>query len=156
MIGLCGFRVDDMDEPQATARQVASYVEGGGAVIQEINSANTELITTHNQRAANYVHHGWSVGAVETISPWTSSRIDAKNRHNEKGEWITRRTLAQRLRVQVLLEDLSPVPEFEAAVKDALQRPSNYEKFRAVYDAMNRWSVDISKGHQVTNYIVYF
>ncbi|CEL61513.1 hypothetical protein RSOLAG1IB_10086 [Rhizoctonia solani AG-1 IB] len=146
---LCGFRVDDMDGPQATARQVASYMEGGAPVIQETNSTLTEFITTHNLRAANYVHHGWSVGAIETISPWTLSRIDATNRHNEKGEWITRRTLAQRLRVQVLLEDLSPAPEFEAAIKDALQRPSSYEKFRAVYDAMNRWGDVIPLGIEI-------
>ncbi|CAE6335811.1 unnamed protein product [Rhizoctonia solani] len=146
---LCGFRVDDMDEPQVSAHQVASYVDGAIPFIQELNSVHTEFITTHDQRAANYVHHGWSVGAVETISPWTLSRIDAKNRHNPKGDWIARRTLARRLRVQVLLEDLSPVPEFEAAIEEALRQPSTYERFRAVYHAMSRWGDVIPLGMEM-------
>ncbi|CAE6471176.1 unnamed protein product [Rhizoctonia solani] len=61
------------------------------------------------------------------------------NRHNPNGAWITRRILAQRLRVCILLEDLAPIPEFETAIKDALNRPTRFEKFRAVYRALDRW-----------------
>ncbi|KAJ1300767.1 hypothetical protein OPQ81_002410 [Rhizoctonia solani] len=136
---LCGFRVDDMDRPQVSALKVASYRYGTTPFIQEMNNVSTEIVTTRNQRAANYVHQGWSVGAVETISPWTSSRIDAANRHNAEGTWITRKTLVARLRVQVLLRDLIPRPEFVAAVEEALKLPTRFEKFQAVYDALSRW-----------------
>ncbi|KAH7333549.1 hypothetical protein B0J17DRAFT_675792 [Rhizoctonia solani] len=136
---LCGFRVNNMDEPQVSAHQVAIYTHGTVPFIQEINRVLTETITTHKQREANYVHHGWSVAAVATVSPWTLSRIDATDRHNEEGTWITRRTLAQRLKVQVLPEDLAPTPEFKAAIEEALKQPTTLEKFRAVDRALNRW-----------------
>ncbi|CEL61516.1 hypothetical protein RSOLAG1IB_10089 [Rhizoctonia solani AG-1 IB] len=135
---LCGFRVDDMDGPQVTA-QVASYVDGATPFMQDVNDVSTETIATHSQRAASYAHHGWSTTALGTVSSWTSSRIDAKSRQKGEGEWITRRTLAQRLRIQVQLEDLAPVPEFATAIVQALERPNTYEKFQAVYRALNRW-----------------
>ncbi|KAH7333551.1 hypothetical protein B0J17DRAFT_128670 [Rhizoctonia solani] len=136
---LCGFRVDDMDGPQVSAHPVASYADGATPFIQDISNVSTEVITTKAQRTANYVHHGWSVGAIATISPWTSSRIDATNRHNAEGVWITRRTLATRLRVQVLLQDLAPTPEFVTAVEAALGLPTRFERFQAVYLALSRW-----------------
>ncbi|CAE6399555.1 hypothetical protein ACGC1H_005969 [Rhizoctonia solani] len=136
---LCGFRMDNMDGPQLLANQVASYIDGAAPFIEEKNDIFTEIITTHHKRESNYVHQGWSAGAVATLSPWTQSRIDATNRHNAEGTWITRRTLALRLRVQVLLEDLSPVPEFEAAIEEALTRSSRFERFQAVYRALSRW-----------------
>ncbi|CAE6495894.1 unnamed protein product [Rhizoctonia solani] len=137
--GLCGLRVDNIDGPQLSAYRVASILDGAVPFIQEMNDVLTEVITTHNQRAANYVHHGWSVGAVETVSPWTSSRIDATNRHNPGGTWITRRTLSVRLRVQVVLQDLTPAPEFVAAIEEALRLPTRFEKFQAVYHTLGRW-----------------
>ncbi|CAE6426585.1 unnamed protein product [Rhizoctonia solani] len=136
---LCGFRVDNMDGPQVVARQVASYVDGAALFVEEKDDIFTEIITTHLKHESHYVHQGWSVGAVTTVSPWTLSRRDATNRYNAGGTWITRRTLALRLRLQVLLEDLVPAPEFEAAIEEALTRPSRFEKFQAVYQALSRW-----------------
>ncbi|KAG8747361.1 hypothetical protein FRC11_012413 [Ceratobasidium sp. 423] len=136
---LCGFRVDKMDGPQALTRRVASYIDGAAPMIEETNNILTETITAHNKRESNYVHQGWSNGAVATVSPWTSSRIDATNLPNPEGDWVTRRALVTRLRVQVLLEDLVPVPEFVAAIEEALDRPTRFEKFQAVYRALNRW-----------------
>ncbi|CAE7051220.1 unnamed protein product [Rhizoctonia solani] len=136
---LCGFRIDNMDGPQASTRQVAAYVNGAIPLIEETDDVTTEVITTHNKRESNYVHHGWSIGAMATISPWTLSRIDATNLHNPGGAWTTRRTLARRLRVRVLLHDLAPVPEFEAAIEEALGQPTRFEKFQAVYRALDRW-----------------
>ncbi|ELU37441.1 Jacalin domain-containing protein [Rhizoctonia solani AG-1 IA] len=52
---------------------------------------------------------------------------------------MTRRTLARRLRVQVMVEDLSPVPEFARAIIEALEKPSLYERFQAVYQVLSRW-----------------
>ncbi|KAG8701827.1 hypothetical protein FRC11_011873, partial [Ceratobasidium sp. 423] len=134
---LCGFRVDNMDGPQVVAHQVASHVDGAAPFIEK-NDIFTEIITTHHKRESNYIHQGWSVGAAATISPWTLSRRDATNRYNAGGTWTTRRMLAPRLRAQVLLEDLIPVPEFEAAIEQALTRPSRFEKFQAVYRALGR------------------
>ncbi|CAE6433845.1 unnamed protein product [Rhizoctonia solani] len=136
---LCGFRMDNMDGPQVLANQVAYYIDGAAPFIEETNDALTEIITTHHKRESNYVHQGWSAGAVVTLSPWTQSRIDATNRYNAGGTWTTRRNLALRLRVQALAEDLSPAPGFEAAVEEALTHSSIFEKFQGVYRALSRW-----------------
>ncbi|KDN33539.1 hypothetical protein RSAG8_13371, partial [Rhizoctonia solani AG-8 WAC10335] len=136
---LCGFRMDNADGPQVLANQVASYVDGAGPFIEEKDDILTETIDTHHKRESNYVHQGWSAGAAATLSPWTQSRIDATNRYDAGGTWITRRTLSLRLRAQVLLEDLAPAPEFEAAIEEALMRSSRFEKFQAVYRALDRW-----------------
>ncbi|KAH7333547.1 hypothetical protein B0J17DRAFT_721429 [Rhizoctonia solani] len=130
---LCGFRVDNIDRPQVLPRQVASYVEGATPFIEETNTVRTEVVTMYNKRESNYVHHGWSVGAIVTVSPWTSSRIHATNRHNIGGAWVTKRTLFTRLRLQVLLQDLAPIPEFMAAIKAGLRQPTRFERCQAVY-----------------------
>ncbi|KAH7335929.1 hypothetical protein B0J17DRAFT_668392 [Rhizoctonia solani] len=136
---LCGLRVDNMEGPQALTSQVASYKNGSAPLVEETNSIITEVITTQNKRESNFVHHGWSAGAIATVSPWTLSRIHAANRHNAIGTWITRRTLAQRLMVRVLPEDLIPAPEFKTAIEEALSRSTIFEKFQAVYCALNHW-----------------
>ncbi|KAJ1305809.1 hypothetical protein OPQ81_010538 [Rhizoctonia solani] len=136
---LCGFRVDNIDGPQLSTLRVASHIDGVTPSVRAMNKVISETITTYSQREANYVHHGWSVGAVAVVSPWTISRVDATNRQNAGGTWVTRRTLAQRLGVRVLLEDLTPVPEFKKAIEEALARPTIFEKLRAVYCALDRW-----------------
>ncbi|CUA70438.1 hypothetical protein RSOLAG22IIIB_04176 [Rhizoctonia solani] len=136
---LYGFRVNNMDEPQASTQQVALYVDGAAPIIQATNNSLTEVITTHSKRESNYVHHGWSVGAIATVCPWTSSRIYATNRYSPSGTWVTRRTFVQRLRVRVLPQDLAPVQEFEATIKEALSQSTKFEKFRAVHHALDRW-----------------
>ncbi|CAE6475132.1 unnamed protein product [Rhizoctonia solani] len=128
-----------MDGPQLTTSQVASYKDGSTPLIEETNSIITEVVTTRNKRESNFVHHGWSGGAVATLSPWMSSRIHATNRHNPVGTWITRRTLAQRLTARVLAEDLVPAPEFKTAIEEALSHSTRFEKFQAVYCVLNRW-----------------
>ncbi|KAG8755476.1 hypothetical protein FRC11_005992 [Ceratobasidium sp. 423] len=127
---------------------VAAYVDRVALLIEAMNNILTETITTHSKRESNYVHHGWSVGTIGTFSPWTSSRTGTANHPDMGGTWITRRTLAQRLRVRVLLEDLTPVPEFEAAIEEALTHPTTvtFEKFQAVYRALGCWLVQ-SRGN---------
>ncbi|CAE6474180.1 unnamed protein product [Rhizoctonia solani] len=136
---LRGFRIDDTHGPRISAYQVASYMDRAASLIEETNDISTEVIVTNTKRETNYVHHGWSIGAITTISPWTSSRIVANNQPNAKGTWYTRITKIKRLKVEVLLEDLAPVPEFEAAIEDALRQPTTYEKFQAIYRTLGRW-----------------
>ncbi|CAE7148465.1 unnamed protein product [Rhizoctonia solani] len=136
---LCGFRMDSMDGPRALANQIASYVDGAAPFVEEKDDIITQVITTSRKRESNYVHQGWSAGSIAALSPWTQSRIDATNWHNMGGNMVTRRSLVVRLRAQVLLEDLCPAPEFVAAIEEALTRPSLFEKFQAVYRALNRW-----------------
>ncbi|CAE6463352.1 unnamed protein product [Rhizoctonia solani] len=151
---LRGFRMDNMDGPQVLGNQVASYVDGATPFIEEKNDILTEIVTTRHKQESNYVHQGWSVGAATTTSPWTQSRIDATNRYNAGGTWTTRRTLAIRLRAQVLLEDLTPAPEFVAAIEEALTRSSIFEKFQGVYRTLNRWGdvvpLEIEMGSSLT------
>ncbi|KDN40040.1 hypothetical protein RSAG8_08361, partial [Rhizoctonia solani AG-8 WAC10335] len=104
-----------------------------------MSGISSEAIVTNTKRETNYVHRGWSIGAVRTVSPWASSRIAANNQPNAEGTWYTRMTRAKRFKVQVLLEDISPVPEFEAAMEEALRQPTTFEKFQGVYRALTRW-----------------
>ncbi|KAG8697233.1 hypothetical protein FRC11_000168, partial [Ceratobasidium sp. 423] len=136
--GLYGFRINDMREPQVSAHQVASYVDGAAPSIKELTSLSTEIIVTDTEREANYAHRGWSIGAIRTISPWISSRIAANCQSNAVKVGYTKITKTRRLKVQVLLGDLVPVPEFEAAVEDALGKPTMFEKFQAVYHVLSR------------------
>ncbi|KDN39142.1 hypothetical protein RSAG8_09049, partial [Rhizoctonia solani AG-8 WAC10335] len=136
---LRGFRVDNINRPQVSPHQVALHVDGATSFIEETNEILTEAITTYNKRESNYAHHGWSAGAIATISPWTSSRIHATNQHNTEGAWVTKKALVVRRRVQVLSQDLVPVSDFVAAIEEALSRPTRFEKFQAVYHTLGRW-----------------
>ncbi|CAE6491755.1 unnamed protein product [Rhizoctonia solani] len=116
---LCGFRVDNIDKPQVLPHRVALYADGAIPFIEETNEMRTEVATMNDKRKSNYVHHGWSAGAIATVSPWTTSRIHSTNRHNSGGAWVTKKILATRLRIQVLPQDLAPVPEFVVAMEEA-------------------------------------
>ncbi|CAE6532012.1 unnamed protein product [Rhizoctonia solani] len=135
---LRGIRVDN-EGPQYLTRQVAKYVGDELPLVQEINDFLTETITTKTERKTNYVHHGWSIDAASTTSPWISSRIAARNQRNADGTWLTRRTLVQRFRVRVSLDDLAPVAEFEAEIEAALNKPTIFQQFEAVYRALHKW-----------------
>ncbi|CAE6482257.1 unnamed protein product [Rhizoctonia solani] len=152
---LCGYRVENLTRPQVLPHQVASYIDGATPFVEETNEILSEVVTTYSKRESNYVHHGWSVGAITTISPWTLSRIHATNQKNVEGVWVTKKNLVVRCRVQVLLQDLAPVPEFVAAIEEALGRSTRFEKFQAVYHALSRWGdvvpLEIEIGSSLTS-----
>ncbi|KAG8753705.1 hypothetical protein FRC11_007176, partial [Ceratobasidium sp. 423] len=91
------------------------------------------------ERETNYIHHGWSLGAVSTISPWISSRIAVNNQPNAEGTWLTRRALVLRFRVRVSLADLVPAEGFKAEIEAALEKRTVFTKFEAVYRALHKW-----------------
>ncbi|KDN36065.1 hypothetical protein RSAG8_11087, partial [Rhizoctonia solani AG-8 WAC10335] len=136
---LRGIRVDSNDAPQTLMRQVATFVEDGTPIVQEINDFVTETITTKTQRQTNYIHHGWSIAAASATSPWISSRIAANNQHNSEGTWVTRRALVQRLRVRVAPRDLVPAAEFTAEMEAALKQSTIFKRFEAVYQVFHDW-----------------
>ncbi|KDN36069.1 hypothetical protein RSAG8_11091, partial [Rhizoctonia solani AG-8 WAC10335] len=136
---LRGIRVDSNDGPQNLTRRVAEFVGDAPPLVQEINDFVTESITTKTERETNYIHSGWSIAAASTISPWISSRIAANNQPDAEGTWITRRTLVQRFRVRVSPEDLVPIQEFKAEMETALNRPTIFQQFEAVYRALHKW-----------------
>ncbi|CAE6532005.1 unnamed protein product [Rhizoctonia solani] len=119
---LCGIRVDNNDGPQSTTRRVARYVGDELPFVQEMNDFLTETVTTKTERETNYVHHGWSIDAASTISPWISSRIAARNRRNADG----------------------------AEIEAALEKPTVFTKFEAIYRALHKWGdvvpLDIEMG----------
>ncbi|KAB5589644.1 Jacalin-like lectin domain containing protein [Ceratobasidium theobromae] len=110
-----------------------------GPFIQEADETVTEIITTTNERETNYIQQGWSLSTASMIPAWASSRIANKNQPNRNGVWITKRTVLQRLTFSVLFEELMPVPEFEAEIKAALEKPTAAEKFQAVHKALYNW-----------------
>ncbi|CAE7186678.1 unnamed protein product [Rhizoctonia solani] len=128
---LRGFRVDGVDEPRISAYKVASYVDGALPFIEDSDTSNlvTNTIISTNKRELNYFHRGWSLGATRTISPWTSSRIAANDQPNPEGMWFTRMTKTKRVKLEVLLEDLIPAPEFAASIEEALGHPTTAEKY---------------------------
>ncbi|CAE6447924.1 unnamed protein product [Rhizoctonia solani] len=136
---LCGIRVGSNDGPQNLSRRVAKFVGNEPPFIQEMNEYLTETISTQTERETNYIHHGWSVNAASTTSPWISSHIATKNQRNADGLWLTRRTLVQRFRLILSPEDLVAVPDFEAGIEAALQKPSVFQQFEATYRALHQW-----------------
>jgi hypothetical protein len=114
-------------------------VDDAAPSVKQVHNVSTDKVTSHTTREANYAHCGWSMDAIRTVSPWTASRIGATNRINEEGTWYTRITKVACLKVQVLLEDLAPAPEFEAAIEAAVSPPTVCERFQAVYRVLARW-----------------
>ncbi|KDN36055.1 hypothetical protein RSAG8_11077, partial [Rhizoctonia solani AG-8 WAC10335] len=136
---LRGFRIDDIGGPRISPYQVASYVDGSYPTIEEENNFSAGIATTSTKREANYAHHGWSIDAITTTCPWTSSRITARNQHNAEGTWYTRLTKTKRFKVEVFLEDLAPASEFEERVEQALGQPTLFGKFQAIYRVLEHW-----------------
>jgi hypothetical protein len=139
---LFGVRVDGTDGPKRSMRPVARRKpEGSYVPVETMSDIITEEITAKNEREANYAHHGWSLVATAAIPPWTSSRMTNNNLKplNREELWITKRFMLRRLAFELLVEDLEPVPEFEADVKNALAKSSNYEKFHAFYRVLHIW-----------------
>ncbi|CAE6498773.1 unnamed protein product [Rhizoctonia solani] len=137
---LFGVRIDSNDGPRRGLRQVARYSSILPLPIQEMNNIDSEVITTENSRDSNYVHRGWSLAAVSDKSPWTLSRITRNNHQvNPKSRSITKCIIIQKLRVELSLEDLSPVPELESDFKKALTQPTRFEKSNAVYRTFEHW-----------------
>lgn len=134
-------------------RPVAKLVgPGKSPLVQDMNNTLIEVIATKNERESNYVHQGWSLAAASTISPWTSARIANNNQPNPDGEWVTRRTIVQRLSLRVSLQELEPDPAFEAEIEAALEKENTFEQFQAVYCALHNWSVVYASNETILFY----
>lgn len=137
--GLEGFRVDNINGPECTTRPVAKFIGSRPPFIEETHDILTETIAAKTEREVNYVHHGWSTGAIATCSPWILSRIASNNQPDPAGAWVTRRTLLRRLSIRLPAGEVAPVPEFEDAIREALKQPTVFEQFRAVYKTLREW-----------------
>jgi hypothetical protein len=109
--------------------QVARPGSTGPSHIRELNNITTEVLRTWSERETNYVHQGWSL-----------SRIASHNQisHNNALS-VTKRVIAQLLRVDIQLQQLKPNPEFEANIRAALGKPNNFEKFHGLYRVFELW-----------------
>lgn len=136
---LFGTRADDNTAPRRSTIPVAHRGLKSSAHFQDINEIDTEVITTQSERETNYVHKGWSLSAISTASPWIFSRIANNNQANPSVASVTKRVTVSRLRVDMMLGDLVPVPKFELEVRSALEKQSKAEKFQALYQVFERW-----------------
>jgi hypothetical protein len=138
---LFGARVDGTDGPEISMRPVARRKPGGSPCVREMNDIITESITTKTERQANYVQQGWSLSAIATTTPWTTSRMTNNNARpiDQESERITKRFTLRRLAFNLRIEDLEPIPEFETDVKKALAKPNNFERFHALYRVLHIW-----------------
>jgi hypothetical protein len=133
--------VDGIDGPRKSMRPVARR-KPGFPCVQETNNVLVEVTITANQRDANYVHHGWSHAVASAIPPWTLSRMTSDNLgtfNPVAEEWVTKQSTLQRLSFDLLVEELEPIPDFEAEVQSALAKPTKFEKFQALYRVLHRW-----------------
>lgn len=99
----------------------------------------TEIVPTKTDRNANYAHQGWSTSSISTTTPWIASRIATRNESPGENLWMTKRTVIQRLAINVALQDLVPASELEEDVLAALGKPSNPEKFQALDQVFQLW-----------------
>ncbi|CAE6439319.1 unnamed protein product [Rhizoctonia solani] len=136
-----GFRTDSNDGPRPSSRQAAQRISTRPLHIRETNNINSDVVTTKNIRDTNYVHKGWSLSAlsVSDKSPWTLSRIARTNQLNLDISSTTKYALIQKLRVDLSPADISPVPRLEEAFRDALERPTRFDKAEAVYQIFEQW-----------------
>ncbi|KAF8593864.1 hypothetical protein BDV93DRAFT_529642, partial [Ceratobasidium sp. AG-I] len=141
---LFGIHVDGNDGPGWSTCQIAK--RKGTApyplcTYRETNGMVTEIIPTENDRSSNYVHQGWSKSATSTVTPWIASRIANSNRFERLNDelYITKRITLRRVSVNITLEALSPVPEFEISVADALTKSTKLLKFQALNEIFQFW-----------------
>ncbi|CAE6398478.1 unnamed protein product [Rhizoctonia solani] len=136
---LFGVRIDGNDGPRRSSRQVAQRTSGPPLCIQETNNIDSEVVTTDNSRDGNYVHKGWSLSALSDKSPWTISRITRNNQVNSISRSITKCVIVQKIRVDLSIDDITPVPALEEMFSMALGKPTLYEKSQAVYQLFEHW-----------------
>ncbi|KAG8729287.1 hypothetical protein FRC10_004104, partial [Ceratobasidium sp. 414] len=140
---LSAIRIDGNDGPRRSMNVVAKCKTPDQhhslAWIEECDDIISEVIPTQSTRATNYVHQGWSIVATTTLAPWISSRIARKDQPNEKGNWVTKRTIVQRLVLDIPPGDLVPVPEFETDVRAALGKPTVFEKVESLNKVFGLW-----------------
>ncbi|KAG9101284.1 Zymogen granule membrane protein 16 [Ceratobasidium sp. UAMH 11750] len=141
--GVYGFLVDSNAGPIPSVRPVAVFdtikLDYPEIWVKQEDSFSTEVIRTNSDRNSNYVHAGWSLSAVSTLSPWMESRISNRNQASSEGSWLTKRMVLKRRMISIPSEELRPSPEFEADIRGALSKHSNAERFQGVYKALNRW-----------------
>ncbi|KAG8777533.1 hypothetical protein FRC12_000320 [Ceratobasidium sp. 428] len=140
MYGIC---VDGNDGPRRSTKVIARHKIPGqhhaAAWIEEKSEIISENIETETIRDSNYVHQGWSAAAAVTVTPWAASRIDRHPQANKSGQWTTKRTIVQRLNLNIPPEDMSPTPAFEADVQAALGKRTALEKFKALNKVFQLW-----------------
>ncbi|KAF8596225.1 hypothetical protein BDV93DRAFT_572900 [Ceratobasidium sp. AG-I] len=141
---LFGIHVDGNDGPRWSACQIGKRKGSSPYLLctyREANAIATEIIPTKNDRGSNYVHQGWSKSAMSTVTLWIESRIANSNHFEGLNDelYITKRITLHRLSVHITLEALSPVPEFEIGVTDALTRSTKLQKFQALNEIFQFW-----------------
>lgn len=124
-------------------RPVARRKPGGPSCVVETSEILAEAVTVRRERGANYAHQGWSPAATATHPLWTHARMTNNNEQSFDEElddgWTTKRLMLWRLAFDLTIEELEPVPEFEMDVKNALAKPTDFEKFHAFYRVLQIW-----------------
>lgn len=146
---LFGIHVDGNDGPRWSTCQVAKIKGPSPYPLlsnRETSAIVTEMISTETNRRTNYIHQGWSKSAVSTVTPWIISRIANSNHLEPLNDElsVTKRVTFQRLSVRLTPESLSPVPELEASIEDALSKPTHYRRFVALQEVFRFWYVTIN------------
>ncbi|KAG8701178.1 hypothetical protein FRC09_005515 [Ceratobasidium sp. 395] len=135
--------MDSHDGPVKSLRQVALYETDDADYpkgwIDDEHGVNTEVIRTDCDRESNYVHAGWSLSAISNLSPWVLLRSLGQKQASQGVSWVTKRTTIKKRTISISPEELRPCPEFEADIRNALNRLSNVERFQAVHKAFIRW-----------------
>ncbi|KAG8793417.1 hypothetical protein FRC12_002792 [Ceratobasidium sp. 428] len=128
--------MDSHDGPVKSFHQVAVYKTHGTDYpegwIDDEDGVTTEVIRTHHDRDSNYVHAGWSLSTTSSLSPWIYLRSIGQKQANLGVTWITKRTTIKKRTINIPPEELRPCPEFEVDIQNALNQPSNAERFQAV------------------------
>ncbi|CAE7203505.1 unnamed protein product [Rhizoctonia solani] len=138
-VNLFGVRIDSNDGPRRSTRQAAQCTPTLQLPIKEMNNIDSEVITTENVRGANYVHKGWLISALPDRYPWIFSRIARNNQVNPITRSITKYLIVQKIRVDLSIDDLTPVPALENAFREALEQPTLFEKSQAIYQVFEHW-----------------
>ncbi|KAF8668393.1 carbohydrate binding [Rhizoctonia solani] len=138
---LSGVRIDSNEGPRPSSYRAAQCISARSPHTRETNNIDSDFITTQNTRETNYVHKGWSLSALlaSDKSPWAISRIARNHQMSSCIRSSTKYFLIQKLRIDLSAEDLSPTAELDKAFREALERPSLFERSEAVYQIFEQW-----------------
>lgn len=136
--------MDDNSGPRVSSQLIAKWAHGQPSLPLWSIPSSTKIIediVAPTDRAANYVHLGWSLSEISTTSPWTSARITRDNQAVQDGLWITKRTAFRRLAVRISRKDIVPVLEFVEEVEVAVGAGTDFERFERLSQVFDKWQV---------------
>ncbi|CUA70008.1 hypothetical protein RSOLAG22IIIB_08849 [Rhizoctonia solani] len=141
-----GFTLDSSDGPIRSGRRAIQQFSRGVDLdnpedANYVKKADGEKVFedeySKNRLGALYTHSGWPPpGSIPEVPRGSS---DAKPRVIESDRWATRRIMVPMWSITLRVDNLSPAEALVRAVEDALARPNDVSRIRALDEVFASW-----------------